>query len=300
MDERDTSDILQVLVAADELLLNELVEHLQTYLIKNKTDWMEQHFELIHRTSFQSNQFLELQKFCTDFMASSPDKIFKSLDFTSLPEKSLIPLLKRDDLRMKEIEVWEHILKWGLAQNPTLTSDPATWTDDDFKTMENTLQSCLPLVRFYTLSPKNFLERVHPFKKLLKHQLYEDLLKYYLDFRNEPNGYILPPRPGSFNSKIINLNVISLISRRIDKVDFNSEFAHIRELYLPYEFKLLLRGSRDGFTPNKFHSLCNDKPQTVTFIKVKGTDEILGGYNPIAWETDRSGKYAESDDSFIF
>ena len=70
MDERDTSDILQVLVAADELLLNELVEHLQTYLIKNKTDWMKQNFELIHRTSFQSNQFLELQKFCTYFMAS--------------------------------------------------------------------------------------------------------------------------------------------------------------------------------------------------------------------------------------
>ncbi|PKC02296.1 hypothetical protein RhiirA5_504111, partial [Rhizophagus irregularis] len=58
------------------------------------------------------------------------------------------------------------------------------------------------------------------------------------------------------------------------------------------------RGSRDGFTPDKFHSLCDNKPKTVTFIKVKGTDEILGGYNPIIWETSKS--FGETKDSFIF
>jgi hypothetical protein len=47
-------------------------------------------------------------------MARSPEKIFKSLDFTSLPEKSLISLIKRDDLQMKEIEVWEHVLNGDL------------------------------------------------------------------------------------------------------------------------------------------------------------------------------------------
>jgi hypothetical protein len=38
---------------------------------------------------------------------------------------------------MKEIRVWKHVLKWGLAQNLTLTPDLATWADDDFKIMEN-------------------------------------------------------------------------------------------------------------------------------------------------------------------
>ena len=104
---------------------------------------MEQHFELTHRTSFQSNNLLEIQQVCTDFMAKSPEKIFKSLDFTLLPEKSLISLIKRDDLQMKEIEVWEHVLKWGLAQNPTLIPDPDAWTDDDFKMIGNTLQHCI-------------------------------------------------------------------------------------------------------------------------------------------------------------
>ena len=144
------------MAAANELLLQELVDYLQKYLIKNKSEWMEQHFEFIHRTSFQSNNLLELQQFCTDIMAKSPEKIFKSFDFTSLSEKVLISLIKRDDLQMKEVEIWEHLLKWGLAQNPTLLPDPNTWSDEDFKAMENTLQHCFSLIRFLVYHLKSF------------------------------------------------------------------------------------------------------------------------------------------------
>ena len=270
---QDTSEIVKVLLAADELLLQELVDYLQKYLIENESEWIEQHFELIHRTSFQSNSLLELQQFCTDFMVKSPEKVFKSLDFTSLSEKSLVQLIKRDDLQMKEIEVWEHVLKWGLAQNPTLLPDPNTWSDNDFKTMENTLQHCLSLIRFFSLSSKEFLQKVRPYKKLLKCQHYEDLVNSYMDPDSKPNENILLPRNIRFDeiidSKIVNLSIVSIISRCIDKIDVNCNFSHLRELYLPYKFKLLLRGSRDGFTPKNFHILCDGKPNTVTFIKVK-------------------------------
>ncbi len=53
-------------------------------------------------------------------MAKSPEKIFKSFDFTLLSEKSLISLIKRNDLQMEEIEIWEYVLKWGLEQNYNL------------------------------------------------------------------------------------------------------------------------------------------------------------------------------------
>ncbi|UZO05064.1 uncharacterized protein OCT59_025425 [Rhizophagus irregularis] len=300
---QDSSEILKLLLAADELLLQELVVYLQKYLIENKTEWMEQHFELVHRTSFQSNSLLELQQYCTDFMVKSPEKIFKSLDFTSLPEKSLVQVIKSDDLQMKEIEVWEHVLKWGLAQNPTLLPDPNTWSDDDFKAMESTLQHCLSLIRFFSLSSKEFLERVHPYKNLLKHQLYKNLLNSHLDPDSEPTDDILFPRSikidGIINSKIVNnLNIISTISRRIDKMVINNKFDHLRELYLPYKFQLLLRGSRNGFTPKKFHDLCDDKYNTISFIKIKGTEEIIGGYNPIIWRS--SDTWGETKHSFIF
>ena len=47
--------------------------------------------------------------------------------------------------------------------------------------------------------------------------------------------------------------------------------------YLLYEFNLILWEGRDVFTPNKFHELRDNIIHTVTF---KGTEEIVGGYNP--------------------
>ena len=88
------------MIAADELL-QELADYLQNYFIENQSEWIKQHFELTHRSSFRSNNLLKIQQFCTDFMAKSPEKIFKSFDFTSLLEKSLISLIERDDLQMK-------------------------------------------------------------------------------------------------------------------------------------------------------------------------------------------------------
>src|SRR5947208_1107914 len=80
-------------------------------------------FNLINQTSFGHDSFLKLQKFWTDLMSKEPEKIFKSLDFVSIPEKSLISLIQNDNLQMSEVQVWGHVLRWGLAQNPELSSD---------------------------------------------------------------------------------------------------------------------------------------------------------------------------------
>ncbi|CAB4431883.1 unnamed protein product [Rhizophagus irregularis] len=287
-------------------IYGELVNYLQEYLIKNKSEWIKQNFEITLQTSFQASSLLELQQFCVDFMAKSPEKVFNSLDFTLLPEKSLVSLIKRDDLQMKEIEIWEHVLKWSLEKNPTLISDPVTWSDDDFEVMKNTLQHCLPLIRFFSLSSEEFVQKVRPYKKLLRSQLYEEFLNSYLNPNSEPNDDILLPRyrniDGIIDSKIVNLNIVSLISRWIDKLDIKSKFAYAREFYLPYRFRLLLRGSRDGYTPKRFHELCDNIPHTVTFIRVSGTGEILGGYNPLIWRYSNTfdGEFGKTKDSFIF
>ncbi|GES93536.1 hypothetical protein GLOIN_2v1868410 [Rhizophagus clarus] len=227
LNERDTSDFLKILVAADELHLQELIDYLQKYLIDNKSEWIEQHFG--------------------------------------------------DDLQMKEIEVWERVLEWGLAQNHPLDAnynpDPNDWSDDDFKKMKNTLQHCLPLIRLFSLSSEEFL-KIRPYKKLLNNQLYEDIINSHMNPSVGPTdkNIVLPRNiktEGFICSKIVDLNIISIISRWIDKtvIITNSKFEHLRDLYLPYKFELLLRGSRDGFTPKKFHELCDGKSNTVTFVK---------------------------------
>src|SRR6266498_5428481 len=116
----DVLDIIKILFAASEPSLQELIPHLQSFLIKNKANWMEQNFNLIYQTSFENDSFLNLQKFCTELISKEPEKIFKSPDFTSISEKSLISLIQHDNIQMSEVQIWEHVLKWGIAQNPEL------------------------------------------------------------------------------------------------------------------------------------------------------------------------------------
>ncbi|CAG8630120.1 12994_t:CDS:2, partial [Dentiscutata heterogama] len=46
--------------------------------------------------------------------------------------------------------------------------------------------------------------------------------------------------------------------------------------------------------------LCDNIPGTVTVIKINGTNEILGGYNPLVWTSNNSFEWFTTIDSFIF
>ncbi|GBB99764.1 hypothetical protein RclHR1_03620013 [Rhizophagus clarus] len=286
--ECDTLDIIKILIAASELNLQELIGYLQIYMIKNNKNWMEQNFSLIYQTSFENNSFLELQKYCADLISKSPDKILKSISFSSVPDKLLISVIQSNNLQMSEIQVWKYVVKWGIAQNPELPSDPATFSKEDFNILKNTLQQFIPFIKFNNLTPREFSDEVLPYKKILPKELYKDLLKIFLNLHpdSRPNGI------QNIDSKIITFQHVELISKWIDKLNSTDE------LTSTYEFKLILRGSRDGFTPDKFHEICDNQSCTLTIVKVKGNNQILGGYNPIEWKSDRS--YITTKDSFIF
>ncbi|GBC26866.2 carbohydrate-binding module family 13 protein [Rhizophagus irregularis DAOM 181602=DAOM 197198] len=269
----DTSDIIKILFAANELNLQELVETLQLSVIENNANWIEQNFDFIYQTSIENNSFLELQKYCTDLMSKEPEKIFNS----SISEKILISLIQNDNLQMSEVQVWENVLKWGHTQNPELSSDPASLSKDDFNVLKNT---------------------VIPYREILPEELYVDLLKTFLNLHPDSKP-IDKSKPRNFHkqknvdSKIITSQHADLISKWIDELDITDN------LNTSYKFKLIFRGSRDGFDPNKFHEICDNQSRTVTVIKVKNSNEILGGYNPIDWYDDYY-LTKSTKDSFIF
>src|SRR5436853_2219751 len=165
--------------------LQDLIPHLQSFLIQNKANWLEQNFGLIYKTSFENNSFSELQKYCTDLISKEPDKLFNQLNFSSIPEKLLVSLIQGDNLQMSEIQVWENVLKWGLSQNPELPSDTEDFSKEDFNALKNSLQQCIPFIRFYNLSSEEFSDRILPYKKILPKELYKDLLKYFLNPNNQ-------------------------------------------------------------------------------------------------------------------
>src|SRR4051812_49389820 len=76
LEECDALDIIKILVAANKLSLQELIPYLETFLIKNKANWMEENFDMIYQTCFKTDSFLELQKYCTDLISKEPNKIF--------------------------------------------------------------------------------------------------------------------------------------------------------------------------------------------------------------------------------
>jgi len=62
-------------------------------------------------------------------------------------------------------------------------------------------------------------------------------------------------------------------------------------------WKLAFRGSKDGFTPQKFHQCCDNKGSTFTIIKSQN-NFIFGGYVPISWTS--SNSYLTDQRTFIF
>jgi hypothetical protein len=119
LEEYDISDIFKILVTASELSLQELNNYLQSFLVKNKASWIEQNFNLVYQTSFGNDSFLELQTYCNNLILKKPEDLFKSLNFSLIPEKALISLVQNDNLQTREIQVWEHVLKWGFANSRT-------------------------------------------------------------------------------------------------------------------------------------------------------------------------------------
>uniref|UniRef100_U9TUD5 TLDc domain-containing protein n=1 Tax=Rhizophagus irregularis (strain DAOM 181602 / DAOM 197198 / MUCL 43194) TaxID=747089 RepID=U9TUD5_RHIID len=285
-------------IAGSELGLQELTTYLQSFLIETKANWMEKNFDLIYKTSFENDSLLELQEFCNNLITKEPNKIFKSLNFSLISEKLLVSLIQSDNLQMNEIQVWEDVLRWGLAQNPELPSDPTNFSKEDFNALKNSLQHCVPHIRFYNLTSEEFSDEVLPYKKILPKELYEDLLKYFLkpsiqsSKTSKPRITTEEINIDSIDFKIITIQHAELISKWIDRTEITDEIKNT------YKFKLLLRGSRDGFTYKKFHEICDNQSRTVTIIKVKVSKEILGGYNPIEWKSDDS--YGTTKDSFIF
>ncbi|RHZ81827.1 hypothetical protein Glove_117g239 [Diversispora epigaea] len=302
----ETSIIFDLLVTANQFQLEELVARLQTFLIENHPSWLKLNFSKIYNSSFQTH-FEALQNYCNDIIAKHPNLIFESNDFTTLPEAALVSIIQREDLQLEESKIWDYIIQWGIAQNKTLPSNLNDWIDRDFQILKNSLQQCLPHIRYFQFSNDNIMEKLFPFQRILDNTLWADILKYFITPDKPIDSPILAPRklvttqlPNrgytfQITSSIIANEHAAEIASWIDKKEVTYDVNNN-----PYEFNLILRGSRDGFGKDVFWNLCNQKINLVVVVKVKDTDEILGGYNPNGWNSNFMSQYSTSNDSFIF
>ncbi|CAB5188492.1 unnamed protein product [Rhizophagus irregularis] len=179
--DNEPSEIFDLLLAAIKLDFEEVISYLESQLIKQHHKWLHENFELVHRTSQQHGILVD---FCTDVIMNMLEK-FLSDDFCEIKEAVLIELLKSHKLKLDEIEIWNRILKWGLAKHPSLNPDPKVWSPKEVEAFSMTLKDILPLIRFFQFSSDQFTNSVRPYRKILSEDLYEELISYYMIPGNE-------------------------------------------------------------------------------------------------------------------
>lgn len=292
------SIIFDILVAVDELLIeNVFVSSIQEQLMHDKSEWLQNNFAIVLHTIFERDECKELFLYCMDKICWNPNIIFKSPEFLDFESSILIHILKQNNLQIEEIDIWDNLIRWGMAQSFLLDLDISKWSKDDFLNLQETLKDLIPLIRFSELSTDEYYDKIFPFRDILPLTLKNDLITFR-ESKYLPDS-MLPPRNPiiSIDSNIILPQQALKIPEWIIQVQKNTFIPSSRLLY---QFKLLLRGSRDGFTPQTFHEKCDNTGPNLVVLKIHGDNQVIGGYNPIGWKSLKTNRWQYTEKSFLF
>ncbi|CAG8474823.1 5372_t:CDS:2 [Acaulospora morrowiae] len=295
-------DVIDLLVASDELLLGELSDHIQNYLIKREASWLQSNLIKILDKVFSLFNSGELVNHCMESICETPVPFFTSNDFLSLNENILFELIKREELTLEETDIWESLIKWGIHQTPGIeTSDAEKFSEQHFENLKETLDRFIPYIRFHEISPKDFFNKVRPFRKILPESLFEDIMSFLMA-GTELKQKKLPSRMASFmdKSKILTRKHANIISNWIGRKDTSKANR--------YRFTLLYRGTRDNLNLTLFRQKVNDQGPVIAVVKIKGSETIIGGFNASGWSKDQydqydyyeSDKWINNNSHFIF
>ncbi|GES81042.1 BTB/POZ domain-containing protein [Rhizophagus clarus] len=274
-------EILKLLIAVDELNIQTLIICVQKHLINYK-EFLQENFMEILQMVYHNELFIDLLDYCLEKI----EILFDSDKFLSLEASLLEFLLKRDDLNLNEIKIWDGLIKWGLSQEE-LSQDISKWNKDVISILKRILCKFIPLIRFYEISSEDYINKVKPYEEILSKELREEILKFHQDPEYKPMLNLLPRH--FVDSIIVNRKHITLFVNWINKGSDDP---------ISYKFNLLYRASRDGNSAEAFHAKCDNKGATIVVVKIKNSEQIVGGYNPLFWNLSDSGKSTRN--SFIF
>ncbi|RIA87410.1 hypothetical protein C1645_807325 [Glomus cerebriforme] len=289
-------NILKLLIAIDELGLYTLYENIKNYLIDNQKEFLQNDPVEILKMVCNDEALNDIREIYLEMISFEPKILFNSVKFNDLPASLLEIILKVDILNLDEIEIWEYLIKWGLSQEPTFNQDVSNWNQENFNQFQGILSEFIPLIKFYEISSQDYINKVKPYEEILSKELRDDILKFYMvpGYKSILNT-CTPRYPRYYiDSVLINQKHMALLASWIDRKEENSRYSSV----IPYEFNLLYRSSRDGNKPMAFHKKCDDKGATIVVAKLLHSDQIIGGYNPLFW--DSSSKHRSTYDSFIY
>ncbi|RGB41538.1 hypothetical protein C1646_793778 [Rhizophagus diaphanus] len=256
-------DILGLIVAFKELLFNDILIYLENCMINYQLRWIQQNLVFVLHTVSKIPECKKLRDYCIKFIVEDPQIFITSKDFLSLDEDILFELLKRDDLQVEEIVIWDYLIKWVIEQTTGLGSengDKTKWNNENCEALKEKLEKFIPLIRFSEISSDDFFDKIRPFEAIIPRNIYEEVLKYYMKGTLSEGITTLPPRVGMIDieSKIIKPKHAFIIANWIDRKD---EKAIRNKSDLKYNFKRLYFSGWHGtniMAINRVRDRCKD------------------------------------------
>ncbi|RGB24673.1 hypothetical protein C1646_676194 [Rhizophagus diaphanus] len=295
-------DILSLLIASGELLLEELFTHVQEYLINEQATWVKKNFVLVLHTVFKLTGCEKLQDYCLKSICADPQPFITSKKFPSLDKDILYGLLKRDDFPVEEDVVWNCLIKWGIEQTPGLgkkNSDRTKWSNTNYQALKKTLNQFIPLIRFTEFSSAEYFDKIRPYKAIIPNHIYDEIEEFYFK-GTQPKIINLTPRVEKNNveieSVLIKPKLASIIAGWFERR------RNVKALLYKYKFVLIYRSSEYGLNVNAFRSYCDGQGRCIVLVKHPSSAKIYGGYNPIGFinSPQQWGQWCNTTESFIF
>ncbi|CAG8706557.1 1062_t:CDS:2 [Cetraspora pellucida] len=227
----DIDMLLKLLIAADEFLIQELIDFIQDYLISSN---LSQTHSCKILDFVNTSLFTKLKDDFLNIICENPKILFDHEEFLLLDKDALRLVIEHDNLDMKENDIWNYLIKWSNDRC------------DNIDELKEILCDLIIHVRFYQFGHKEFINHVWNYKNLLQDSLVRDVLLCYSDSNLKPMWDICV----------------------------------------------------DGWSPQSFHSKCDNREATIVVTKIKNTTLLIGGYNPLDWNG--IATYKHTTNSFLF
>ncbi|KAF0473776.1 BTB-domain-containing protein [Gigaspora margarita] len=192
-------NILALLVAVDELLLDQLINHIQEHFIDKEYNWLKENFVMALPTIsklqnylliknepswfkkdligflcniFNDKRYKTIQDYIMDTICIDPEPLLFELEgFPTLERDIILEFIKRDDLAIEEIDVWKYLVKWTKAQYSSLSEekfvnvDINTWGDNELTSFKKYLEPFISYIRFCEMARDEFYYHITPYGK---------------------------------------------------------------------------------------------------------------------------------------
>lgn len=239
------------------------------------------------------------------FLIANGRAIFEGKGFLDLPKETFVGVISSNELSMHEEEVWHAVVRWGQHRSG-VKQEVGLWTEEQRSQLQGALQGVLEHIRVGEISSEVFAREVEPTGLLPV----EMTLAHYRNNSTHGSGCgsegnITSPRGGVQepfpNSALLGgqvewqLQLLKWIDETSAQQPPPGEWAGP-----PGDWRLLFRGSRDGFGGQNFHSFCDDRGSTLLVVKT-ASGWVFGGYSDVSWSSRfKRGKYASSHTCFLY